>query len=144
MSAAESFLDTNLFVYQLEASDPRKFDIAERLIRHAVETGDACISFQVVQELLNVALRKAEIRLGLEGCRAYLDAVLAPLLRVSASVGLYHRALDIQSRYRLAFYDALIVAAALEAGCIRLWSEDLQHLQRIENLTIQDPFRARA
>jgi predicted nucleic acid-binding protein len=53
---------------------------------------------------------------------------------------LYQRALDIQARYRYGFYDALIIAAALEAGCIRLYSEDLQHGQRIERLTIENPF----
>jgi len=68
--------------------------------------------------------------------------VLAPLLRVSASVALYQRALDVQARWRFGFHDSLIVAAALTAGCTRLLSEDLQHGQRIETLTIHDPFRA--
>ena len=77
----------------------------------------------------------------MNGARAYLEAVLTPLYRVPASVALYHRGLDVQQRYRLSFYDALIVAAALEAGCRRLWSEDMQHGQRIGQLTIEDPFR---
>ena len=55
---------------------------------------------------------------------------------------LYQRALDLQTRYQFRFYDALIVAAALAAGCTRLYSEDLQHGQRIEGLTIVNPFRA--
>lgn len=70
----------------------------------------------------------------------YLDTVLVPLLRESASAALYHRALDIQEHYRFSFHDSLIVAAALAAGCSRLVSEDLQHGQRIENLTISNPF----
>ena len=44
-------------------------------------------------------------------------------------------------RFGFSFYDSLIVAAALEAGCTRLYSEDLQHGQRIQNLTIENPFR---
>jgi predicted nucleic acid-binding protein len=55
-------------------------------------------------------------------------------------IRLYQRALDIQARYHFGFYDALIIAAALEAGCTRLYSEDLQHGQRIERLTIENPF----
>ena len=55
-------------------------------------------------------------------------------------IRLYKRALDIQARYHFGFYDALIIAAALEAGCSRLYSEDLQHGQRIERLTIENPF----
>jgi predicted nucleic acid-binding protein len=54
---------------------------------------------------------------------------------------LFERALEVQDRYGYAFYDALIVAAALEAGCTRLYSEDLQDGQRIGALTIENPFR---
>jgi len=140
--SAEGFIDTNLFIYQLEALDERKSTIAGRIIRQGVETGNACISFQVVQECLNTVLRKAEIPLDSRGARAYLETVLAPLFRVPASIGLYHRSLDIQARYRYGFYDALIIAAALEAGCTRLYSEDLQHGQQIEGLTIENPFRS--
>jgi predicted nucleic acid-binding protein len=139
--SADRFLDTNLFIYQLEGQDERKYAIAERLIREGVETGNACISFQVVQECLNIVLRKAEVPLDTDGARAYLETVLAPLLHVPASIALYHRGLDVQARYRYAFYDALIIAAALEAGCTRLYSEDLQHGQQIEALTIENPFQ---
>lgn len=141
MSVAESFIDTNLFIYQLEARDEAKLEVADAIIRRGVATGDACISFQVVQETLNVILRKAEIPLDAGSARLYLETVLAALYRVPSSVALYQRGLALQGRYQLAFYDALIVAAALEAGCTRLWSEDLQHGQRIERLTIENPFR---
>lgn len=139
--SAESFLDTNIFIYQLEAADPRKSRIAEALVRKAVETGNACISFQVVQECLNAVLRKAEVPLDNAAARAYLENVLAPLMKVSASVGLYQRALETQSRYRYGFYDSLIISAALEAGCDKLMSEDFQHGQRIDGLVIVNPFR---
>ena len=142
--SAESFIDTNLFVYQLEASDERKSSAADRIIREGIETSNACISFQVVQECLNTALRKAEIPLGTDQIRAYLDNVLAPLLRVPASIPLYNQALDVQSRYRYSFYDALIIAAALETGCTRLYTEDLQDGQQIEGLTIENPFESQA
>lgn len=139
---AERFFDTNLFIYQLEGLDQRKAELADRLIRQGIERGTACISFQVVQECLNTALRKAEIPLTPAQMQSYLEAVLAPLYRISASLGLYRRALDIQTRYRYGFYDALIIAAALEAGCSRLYSEDLQGGQQIEGLTIVNPFEA--
>jgi predicted nucleic acid-binding protein len=98
--SAECFIDTNLFIYQLEALDERKTAIADRIIRQGIETGNACISFQVVQECLNTLLRKAEIPLDTNQMRTYLEAVLAPLFQVSASISLYQRALDIQARYR--------------------------------------------
>ncbi len=58
-----------------------------------------------------------------------------------ASGPLYHRALDVQARWRFSFYDSLIVASALQAGCHTLLSEDLQHGQKMEGLTVVDPFR---
>lgn len=137
---AESFLDTNLFIYQLDGCDERKAEIANGIIRRAIQTGEACISFQVVQECLNTFLRKAEIRLDEEQARRYLNDVLSPLLQINASIALYQRALSIQARYQFAFYDSMIVAAALEAGCTRLYSEDLQHGQQIEQLRIENPF----
>jgi predicted nucleic acid-binding protein len=138
--SVECFIDTNLFIYQLEASDERKSATADRIISKGIEFRNACISFQVVQECLNTVLRKAEIPLSTDETKQYLDNVLAPLYRVSASISIYRRALDLQVRYRYGFYDSLIFAAALDAGCTRLYSEDLQDGQRIEGLTIENPF----
>ena len=65
---------------------------------------------------------------------------LVPLWQIDPKPELYLRALDVQARYGYGFYDSLIIAAALEAGCTRLYSEDMQHGQRIEGLTIENPF----
>jgi predicted nucleic acid-binding protein len=138
--SVECFIDTNLFIYQLEASEERKAATADRIIRRGIETRNACISFQVIQECLNTVLRKAEIPLTTDETRQYFDNVLAPLYRVSASLSLYRRALDLQTRYRYGFYDSLIIAAALDAGCTLLYSENLQDGQRIEGLTIENPY----
>lgn len=138
--SAELFIDTNVFVCHLDSSDKRKHRIAEGIVRDALAGGRACISFQVVQECLNVALRKAAVTLTPEQARSYLDVVLLPLLQVQASAGLYHRAVDVQQRWRFGFYDALIVAAALSAGCRQLLSENLQDGQRIEGLVVKNPF----
>ena len=46
------------------------------------------------------------------------------------------------TQHGFSFYDSLIVASALEAGCVRLYSEDMQHGQRVEQLTIVNPFAA--
>jgi predicted nucleic acid-binding protein len=139
--SAEVFIDTNVFTYHLDASDARKHKTAEQIVRDALATERACISYQVVQECLNTVLRKAQVPLDAEGARAYLDTVLLPLMKVSASAGLYQRALDIQSRWRFGFYDSLIVASALAAGCTRLLTEDLQHGQKVEALTVENPFK---
>jgi predicted nucleic acid-binding protein len=136
------FIDSNVFVYLFDETDQRKRGIADALIGQALETGRGHISFQVVQETLNVITRKLATPVTPQDARRFLDRVLAPLWRVMPSLALYHRALDIQARHRYGLYDALIIAAALEAGCGRLFSEDLQHGQRVETLTIEDPFLA--
>jgi predicted nucleic acid-binding protein len=138
--SAEVFIDTNVFIYHLDSTDKRKHAVAEKIVRDGLASGNACISFQVVQECLNTALRKAEVALDTDAARSYMDTVLIPLLQVPASTALYHRALDVRARWQFSFYDSLIVAAALAAGCSRLISEDLQHGQRIDSLTVHNPF----
>ncbi|MBC8057391.1 MAG: PIN domain-containing protein [Rhizobiales bacterium] len=139
--SVDLFIDTNVFVYQLDTRDARKHAIADRIVGDALASETACISFQVVQECLNTVLRKAEIALDEPSARAYLDTVLAPLHRVASSAELYRRALGLHTRWKFSFSDALIVAAALEAGCKKLLTEDLQHGQRVETLRIENPFR---
>lgn len=135
------FLDTNVFVYTFDGSAPAKRDVARELVAEGLTTGRAAISFQVVQEFLNAATKKFQVPMKGPEVRRYLDQVLAPLCHVFASVDLYRRALGIQERWRASFYDSLVIAGALEGGCDRLLSEDLQDGQRIEGLLIVDPFR---
>lgn len=139
--SVDYFIDTNIFIYSLEGLDINKSNKAEQLIANGIASGNACISFQVVQECLNTAIRKAEVPLTMEGMNAYLKSVLMPLCRVSPNLRLYQSALEIKERYRFSFYDSLIIAAALESDCQILYSEDLQHGQHIDGLTIVNPFQ---
>ena len=134
------FIDSNVFVYLFDETDDRKREAAERIVDSALQTHNASISFQVVQETLNVLTRNLPTPISVEGAKDFLRQVLVPLWRVSPSPALYDRALDLQSRYRYGFYDSLIIAAALDAGCTQLFSEDLQDGQQIEGLTIRNPF----
>lgn len=135
------FLDSHVLVSLFDPTDARRKGVAERLVSGAHHEGAAIVSFQVVQETLNVLTRKLKPAMSREDARKALDNILAPLWRVHPSPALYARALDIQERYRFGFYDSLIVAAARESGCARLLSEDLQHGQQIEGMTIENPFR---
>lgn len=134
------FIDSNVFVYLFDETDERKRGTAGRIVESGLQTRSAVISFQVVQETLNVVTRKLAIPMTAEGAKSFMENVLAPLFRVPASIPLYNRALDVQARYRYSFYDSLIIAAALDTGCDRLYSEDLQSGQRIEGLKIENPF----
>jgi len=137
--SADSFIDSNVFVYLFDKTDTNKRSKAENLVQQTLELGTGCISYQVVQETINVITRK--LNATPEEARQFLDRVLMPLWQINPTGMFYRRGLDLQARYQFSFYDSLILAAALEAGCKTLYSEDLQHGQRIEGLIIKNPFR---
>ena len=139
MSVVSFFLDTNTLVYTFDQTAPEKQAKAQQLLEQAL-LGEGCISFQVIQEFLNLAVRKFDPPLTAMQAKQYLHTTLEPLCLVYADVELYQRALDVRDRWRFSFYDSLIVAAALEAGCTTLYSEDLQHHQKVETLNIINPF----
>jgi predicted nucleic acid-binding protein len=133
MSAAD-FFDTNVLFYLLSA-DAAKAQRTEQLV-----TAGGVLSVQVLNEFAAVAARKltmriAEIRVVLSTVRAF--CAVKPL-----DVATHELGLDLAERYRYSIYDAMIVAAALRAGCSTLYSEDLRHGQKIDRLTILNPFRS--
>jgi predicted nucleic acid-binding protein len=134
------FLDTNLFVYTFDATAPSKAKRAAQLIRRAADTGQGIISYQVVQEFFNVAFRRFAQPISVPEAEQYLITVLRPLLAVHSSPAIYFEALRVTEKHRISWYDSLIVAAALEGQCDKLYSEDLQHGRKVEGLRIENPF----
>jgi len=134
------FLDTKIFVYAFDAMAPAKARRASLLIRQAADTGKGIVSYQVVQEFFNVAFRRFVQPMNVADAEQYLITVFRPLLAIHSSPALYVAALRISEKYHFSWYDSLIVAAALEAECNLLYSEDLQHGQKIEDLQIENPF----
>ncbi|MDE0309152.1 MAG: PIN domain-containing protein [Acidiferrobacterales bacterium] len=132
------FIDSSVLIYVFDETDSDKRTRSEDLIQSAVREGTGCISYQVVQETINVITGK----LSATAIQAhqFLEDVLVPLWSVNPTNRLYRCGLDIMRRYRFSFYDSLIVAAALEARCKTLFSEDLQDGQIVEKLTIVNPF----
>ena len=138
--SAKYFLDTNIFVYSFDARYPDKQKCAKELIGKALEDGNGCISYQVVQEFLNVSTRKFAASLSANDAEGYLTMVLEPLCEIFSTINLYRKALEIIERWQYSFYDSLIIASAASADCRILYTEDLQHDQKIENLKIINPF----
>jgi predicted nucleic acid-binding protein len=134
------FLDTNIFVYSFDASSPKKAAQAKKLIRSAIETRGGIVSYQVVQEFFNVALCRFAKPMSGADAEQYLATTFRPLLSVHSSLALYGEALRIGARFRLAWYDSLIVASAIEGQCNLLYSEDFQNGQQIGSVTISNPF----
>ena len=138
---AENFFDSNVLVYLFERTDFGKYLSSRALVNENLANRTGCISYQVVQETLNVIGR----RTGSDSERVsrFLEEILIPLWRINeinATPELYRSGLQVRARYGFSFYDSLIVAAALGAGCTTLYSEDMQDGQRIDGLTIRNPF----
>ena len=133
MSEARAFIDTNVLAYLL-SGDSAKADRAESLLAHG-----GVISVQVLNELATVCSRK--LGLSWPEIRELLGTVRT-LCRVEPlTLATHERMLDIAERYGFSVYDSMIVAAALGADCRVLWTEDLQHGQRIEaRLIVNNPF----
>lgn len=135
MSGGEGFFDTNVVLYLLSA-DTAKADRAEELLALG-----GTISVQVLDEFVAVASRK--LRMSLLEIREVLAQIRAVCAVEPITLETHERALHIVERYGLAIYDALIVSAALLAGCRTLHSQDMQDGQIIERqLTIRNPFAA--
>ena len=130
---AGSFLDSNVLLY-LASADPLKANRAETVLAVG-----GTISVQVLNEVANVARRK--MAMSWEEVRAFISGLRALLETIPLTISVHDRGLELAERYGLSIYDTLIVAAALEAGCDTLYSEDMQHGMRIgESLTIVNPF----
>jgi predicted nucleic acid-binding protein len=133
---AREFLDTNVLIYAVAKND-RRATKAETLLA----TG-GMISVQSLNEFVSVARRK--LGMSWKEVKEFLDlvSILCPK-PVPISLDTHRGALTIAEKYGYGIYDALIVAAALEAACTTLYSEDLQDGQFIERqLTIRNPFRS--
>lgn len=134
------FLDSNVVLYTIDDQDIKKQRQARALVTDSIRSGLGVISWQVVQEVLNVVTTKLESAAGNAEAKSLLDDVLFALWRIHPTVHIYERALEIRSRYGFGYYDSLIVSAALTDDCGVLWTEGLQDGQVIEGLTIRSPF----
>ena len=132
-----SLLDTNLLVYADAADEPAKQRRALALITALRSGGSAVLSTQVLQEYVNVALRKLRLPQALirERIAFYRRFEMVP-----ASADVIAGALDLHVLHGLSFYDALIVQAAVVSGCQRVLSEDMQHGGVYGGVRIENPF----
>ena len=129
------FIDTNVLIYGYSEDEPDK---RQRAI-DCVRSGEAWISTQVLNETINVLKRK--FSLSYSQIREAVQELSEGFPIVLVSVNTIEMALNLAERYQYSYFDSLILASALEAGCQILYSEDLQDGQRIENqLTIINPF----
>lgn len=130
-----SFFDTNVLVY-IASGDPVKADRAEAILAHG-----GVVSVQVLNELANVARRK--MRMTWPDLHAFLSLLRGLVAVRPVTIETHETGLALAERYSLSTFDAMIAAAALQADCDTLWSEDMQDGMVLgEGLRIVNPFRA--
>lgn len=138
-----AFVDTNVLVYLRDPSDPFKQRRAAEWLAWLWDEGHGRTSVQVLQEFYQTMTRKLDppADRDLVGDDVVALATWKP---VPTTPGIVERAWQVEDRYGLSWWDALIVAQALAAGCAMLLTEDLQHGQDLFGLEVVSPFRSEA
>ena len=135
--AARSFLDTNILIYSVDRADPAKQNTALELIARHAKDRTGVISTQVLQEFYSAATRK----LGIEPMHArqhLRDFRVFDIVQVTPAI--IEEGIDCSILHQLSFWDGLILAAAATAKSSDLLSEDLGHQQKLQGITIRNPF----
>lgn len=132
------FLDTNVVIYGLDPREPSKQARCLAWLREAAGANMLTISPQVAAEARSVAVRKLKIEAE-DAAKAILG--LLPWCTAPFGADEVSRALQLVAKWRLSWWDSLIIASALSAGCTHLLTEDGQSASTIEGLRIIDPFR---
>lgn len=132
------FFDTNLFVYAV-SNFPE--DRAKRLTANdLIAKGDFSISVQVIQEFIHTCLQKARLGQTPDAVEATAK-FLFDFPCAIPSRELVLRALAMQQRYQISYWDAAILAASHELECDTLYTEDLNHGQDYDGVRVINPFQ---
>jgi predicted nucleic acid-binding protein len=138
--SAYQFLDTNVLVYAHDKSAGEKHEQAKTLIQELWNSGTGCLSIQVLQEFHVTITQKVAQPLSVESAaRIIEDLAFWKVYAPQAKDVL--RAIDLQQRYKLSFWDAMIVWSATQLACSIIWSEDLNPGQVYEGAQLLNPFK---
>lgn len=132
------FFDSNILVYFVDGADPQKHLIAENLIKNAVINDNGVISTQSLQEFFAATTRK--LMCSKEKAKEYVENFSDSFTVEQVSVPLILKAINISIKNKFSFWDSLILSAAIQAGCIICYSEDLTNGQLVEGVKIVNPF----
>ena len=135
------FVDTNVLVYADDDRDTAKRDRARELIRELMLEERGVLSLQVLQEFYAAATRK----LGMDDDAARRRLLIYSRFEIiQLSLPDLFAAIDLHHLHGVSFWDCLIVRAAMNGNCLKLYSEDMQAGRVIENVMIENPFMAPA
>ena len=134
------FVDTNIIVYSKDLSEPEKQPIAIDWMSRLWHEKTGRISVQVLNEYYVTVTRKLDKGFTQKEAWKHIESFFAwqPL---PLDDKLIRKARHIELRHQVSWWDALIVAAAMQTQCNIILTEDLQHGRKINQITIQDPFK---
>jgi predicted nucleic acid-binding protein len=141
--ADKYFVDTNILLYAHDPSGGVKHDRARQLIEHLWATGQGVLSTQVLQELCVNLRRKIAHPLSVDEIRRLIQDYLSWEIVVNTPQSVV-QALEIELRYKISYWDALVLQAAESAGAAILYSEDLAAGQHYGAVQVVNPLRARS
>lgn len=132
------FFDSNIFIYSVDKDEPEKQKISKELLSKAMKNGNGIISTQNLQEYYNATTRKfkREKDEAKQDVQAFSEAF--PVQEITPSIII--KAIDIQIKNTLSFYDSLIISTASKNGCVVCYSEDLNNGQVIDGVKVVNPF----
>jgi len=133
------FVDTNVFVYFRDASEPEKQASAASWLNALWLARAGRTSFQVLNEYYVTVTQRLKPGLDRKSARADVRNLMA-WQPTNLDRAVIERAWGIQDRYGFSWWDTLIISAAQKADCSYLLTEDLQHEQRIDGVTLVNPF----
>jgi predicted nucleic acid-binding protein len=133
------FVDTNILIYAHDLDSGMKHEKAAALLGQLWESETGVLSAQVIQEFYVNVTRKIPHPLSPAQARGLIETYFAWPVIINGT-GTIRRASEIEERYRLSFWDALIIAAAVQANADRVVSEDFSTGDMIEGLLIVNPF----
>jgi predicted nucleic acid-binding protein len=137
------FLDTNILVYAHDRSAGAKHSRARQLVEDLWNSGLGVLSTQVLQELCVSVRRKASRPLSVEEARRLLEDYLSWEIVINTPASVI-QALELEARYKISFWDALIIQAAESSGAGILYSEDLASQQSYGSVRVVNPLLALA
>ncbi len=138
-NAPYQFVDSSIVVYAHDLSAGVKNRKARELIESLWESRTGCLSLQVLQEFLITVTQKVPTPLEASDATRIINDLLFWRVHEPRSKDVLE-AISIQQRYKISFWDAMIIQSAIQLGCQVIWSEDLKSEQIYEGIRLANPF----
>jgi predicted nucleic acid-binding protein len=139
-NSSYQFLDTNILVYAHDESAGKKYEKAKALVQELWDSKMGCLSVQVLQEFYVTITKKVAVPLDIDMAAKIIEDLSYWKIYAPEAKDVLN-AIDLQRRYQLPFWDAMIVWSAAESGCDIIWSENLNPGQIYAGVKLLNPFR---